>query len=521
MASLLERVSDLFTGSSDEQRERQGWDIFYQRVLREHPNTATGLPPPINIQVEERQITVGRFREEVPEEDEQVPESPVLAPPKPTIASVVPSSGSPRGGTSVTINGTNFISGAVVKFGGTFGNFATSVTFVNDTKITCITPAHAAGQVDVLVENIPGDPNFTGTLVNGFNYQAPPIVTAVSPPYGDVAGGASVAITGGNFVSISTVTFGGVNVSFTVVNLGLINCVTPAHAAGLVTIIVTNSFGDSGTLVNGFNYLAPPQAYFWRDGIAVSGANPTPTGFVSGDIKLLRIAARLNGGDYTAYQGNINVSTIQIGNFVAFNDSPDIDYPIAVINGIAELYIQAFENDPGADTVQSLQFTARDTRYSGVSGDSPIYGVGNSSHIVGGRKHGGGGSGGVNHFTWADPTVDNTWHTGPFNWIGDRLRSRTLTITMKTPGGATDTTFNGTTTVTVTYISTPTPDNGFGVTFVPTATFRNGVAQLGVNVEYRGSFSGQQSYAYFRLNATNGAVVGSSPTCTVLNHLVP
>lgn len=520
MPSLLDTVSDFFTGSSPEQREHEDMLNFYQRVLREHPNTATGLPPPINIQVEERQVTAGRFRDEPSEDEEQTPETPVLAPPKPTISSVVPSSGSPSGGASVTINGTNFISGAIVKFGGTA---ATSVVFINDTKLTCVTPAHAAGQVDVVVENIPGISDFRGTLVNGFNYQGPPVVTAVSPAFGDVAGGTSVAISGANFVSLSTVTFGGVNISFTVISPSLINCVTPAHAAGLVTITVTNSFGDSGTLVNGFNYLAPPQSYFWRDGIAVAGVNPTPQGFVSGDIKLLRIAARLNGGDYLAYQGNVNVSVLQIGNYVAFNDSPDIDYSIPVVNGVAELYIQAFENDPGPDTTQSLQFTARDARYSGVSGDSPIYGVGNSSHIVGGRKHGGGGSGGVGSFTWADPTVDTTWHTNPFNWIGDRLRSRTLTITMKTPGGATDTTFNGTATVAVTYISTPTPSNGFNVSFSSTATFHNGIAQIGVNVEYRGA-PAQQSYAYFRLNAAstaNSSVVGSSPTCTVLNYLVP
>ena len=86
------------------------------------------------------------------------------SPNPPTVLSVSPSSGSINGGTSVTINGTNFTSGATVTFG---GNAATNVAFVSSTTLTGTTPAHNAGAVSVVVTN----PNQqSGTLANGFTY---------------------------------------------------------------------------------------------------------------------------------------------------------------------------------------------------------------------------------------------------------------------------------------------------------------------------------------------------------------
>jgi hypothetical protein len=84
--------------------------------------------------------------------------------PAPTVTSVAPNSGPDTGGTSVTITGTNFVSGATVTFGGTA---ATGVTFVNATTITATTPVHAAGAVDVVVTN---PDTQSGTLTNGYTY---------------------------------------------------------------------------------------------------------------------------------------------------------------------------------------------------------------------------------------------------------------------------------------------------------------------------------------------------------------
>ena len=47
-----------------------------------------------------------------------------------------------------------------------------------------------------------------GSLTNGFTYAVIPAVTSVSPNTGPSAGGTSVTITGTNFATGATVTFG-------------------------------------------------------------------------------------------------------------------------------------------------------------------------------------------------------------------------------------------------------------------------------------------------------------------------
>jgi hypothetical protein len=90
---------------------------------------------------------------------------PVSVPsPLPAITTLSPTSGSTAGGTTVTINGANFQSGATVKIGGIA---ATSVVFVSSTRITAHTPAHATGTAAVVVTN--PDAN-AATLANGFFY---------------------------------------------------------------------------------------------------------------------------------------------------------------------------------------------------------------------------------------------------------------------------------------------------------------------------------------------------------------
>jgi hypothetical protein len=70
--------------------------------------------------------------------------------PSPTITGISPNSGSTSGGTTVTITGTNFVSGMTVKLGGTS---ATGVTVVSSTSLTAVTPAEVAGPALVEVIN--------------------------------------------------------------------------------------------------------------------------------------------------------------------------------------------------------------------------------------------------------------------------------------------------------------------------------------------------------------------------------
>jgi len=90
----------------------------------------------------------------------------VIVLPPVTVTSVAPTAGTIAGGSSVTINGSGFVSGASVTFGGAA---ATNVVVVSSIKITARTPAHALGAVNVTVTNTDTS---TKTLLSGYTYQA-------------------------------------------------------------------------------------------------------------------------------------------------------------------------------------------------------------------------------------------------------------------------------------------------------------------------------------------------------------
>ena len=172
--------------------------------------------------------------------------------PPPTVISVMPNSGTPNGGTGVTITGTGFVSGATVTFGGTA---ATGVTVASSTSITASTPAHAAGAVAVTVTNTDSQ---GGSLNNGYTYTAAnpaPTVTSISPNSGTTSGGAGVTIAGTGFLPGATVSFGGTSATAVVVASSTsISATTPAHATGAVSVAVTNTNGQNGALANGYTY---------------------------------------------------------------------------------------------------------------------------------------------------------------------------------------------------------------------------------------------------------------------------
>jgi Legume lectin domain/IPT/TIG domain/Chitobiase/beta-hexosaminidase C-terminal domain/Abnormal spindle-like microcephaly-assoc'd, ASPM-SPD-2-Hydin len=86
-----------------------------------------------------------------------------------------------------------------------------------------------------------------------------PTVSSVSPNSGSTAGGAAVTITGTNFVTGAAVTFGGTAATNVVVVSGTqITATSPAGSAGAVTVTVTDSGGQSGSVAGAFTYIAVP-----------------------------------------------------------------------------------------------------------------------------------------------------------------------------------------------------------------------------------------------------------------------
>ena len=87
-------------------------------------------------------------------------------PPPPTITSISPSSGPAAGGTSVTINGSNFTGSTV-----TFGSAAASITSNTGNQMVVTSPA-GTGTVDVIVTNAGG--TSVSSAADRFTYVSPP-----------------------------------------------------------------------------------------------------------------------------------------------------------------------------------------------------------------------------------------------------------------------------------------------------------------------------------------------------------
>jgi hypothetical protein len=172
----------------------------------------------------------------------------------PIVTSVTPNTGSLSGETTVTISGTGLASTTSVAFGGTA--VSGPVTVNSDTSITVVTPAHAAGVVNVVVTT----PGGIATLANGFTYVPGPTVTGLSAAGGPVAGGNTITITGTGLAGAAAVLFGSTPaIGFTVVSSTTITATVPAQVAGGVTVSVTGTTGTSAsTPSNVYTYYAAP-----------------------------------------------------------------------------------------------------------------------------------------------------------------------------------------------------------------------------------------------------------------------
>ena len=166
--------------------------------------------------------------------------------PAPEIWLVVPDSGTTAGGTDVSIQGTGFVVGAVVTFGGE----SADVIQVTPEEIVATTPPHGAGAVDVEVF-LPDESS--ALFYGGFTY-----TDEVDPP-GDVAltgigpntisplGGAHVSVQGIGLEEACNATLDGAPLEGWTLADGVITFVAPVHVPGAVEFAVQCPEGDDAT----------------------------------------------------------------------------------------------------------------------------------------------------------------------------------------------------------------------------------------------------------------------------------
>ena len=171
-----------------------------------------------------------------------------LPPPPPAVVGISPASGPVAGGTTVTITGTGFVNVTAVTIGGRPTSFAVA----SSTSLTAVTPPGTTGPADVGVTTGSG----TATLLSGFTYLGPPVVSKIEPNFGPSAGGTTVTISGAGFDSATTVFVAGRPASNVVVtDAATLTAVTPPGSSGAADVAVTNSFGTTNVTA-GFLYFS-------------------------------------------------------------------------------------------------------------------------------------------------------------------------------------------------------------------------------------------------------------------------
>jgi hypothetical protein len=178
----------------------------------------------------------------------------------PVISSVFPSAGSVSGGTSVVIRGSGFaLSGCTVSIDGTQQS---QVSVDDPTRITLVTdPGLLGGPYTLSVQN-PGG----GTSSSSFTFTAAsdPSILSIAPMRGSTSGGETVTLHGSNLPVSPVVRFGvdpdtgqgGTSAtSVTWVDASTLEAVTPAHASGATSVLVSDpSTGQAAILASAFTF---------------------------------------------------------------------------------------------------------------------------------------------------------------------------------------------------------------------------------------------------------------------------
>lgn len=193
-----------------------------------------------------------------------------------------PAQGPAQGGTTVTLTGRGLNQVERVSFGGLLAQF----TITSDTELQAITPAHAAGPVDVTIER----DGLKATLLNAFTYTEPLEIWGFNPTRGAIAGGTFIHVRGRGFYGDLSVTLGN-NPGATLRRLDRNNLTfySPPGPRGEAQLIVK----AGQALANGpypFEYFNPANRFGGASGTVINGAvnvsvydqggSPIPNAFV-------------------------------------------------------------------------------------------------------------------------------------------------------------------------------------------------------------------------------------------------
>jgi hypothetical protein len=166
----------------------------------------------------------------------------------PTVAGLSATRGPARGGTRITVRGTQLGDVTAVYFSAHLG---VGLLHLPDGSLSVVTPP-GSGIVTVRATGDYGSSAAPGSA--RFTYVATPIITMVSAKRGPTTGGRTVTLTGRGFLAGTAVYFGQTKArSVHVTSSGRLVAVTPRHKAGAVTVTVV-SVGGKTSRAHAYRY---------------------------------------------------------------------------------------------------------------------------------------------------------------------------------------------------------------------------------------------------------------------------
>ena len=230
----------------------------------------------------------------------------------PTVSGISPSSGPAAGGTLVTVTGTGFRACEVayvctVDFGTTP---SADVVDINDTTMTVLSPAAAAGSVaDLTVTSTGGTSSVSSADRFTYGAATAPVVTSVS---GSGLAGDGAYVTGSGFTTATAVYFGTTPAAFTPQGDSSILVTVPAQGANPSTVDVTvvNPAGTSA--------LTPGDKFTYASGApAISSLSPSSGPDTGGTVVTIS-GSNLDGVD-SVYVGGQSATIVgQSSTAIAF-----------------------------------------------------------------------------------------------------------------------------------------------------------------------------------------------------------
>ena len=219
--------------------------------------------------------------------------------PGPAISSLSPNSvGAGAAGFTLTVNGSNFVSGSTVQWNGN----SRTTTYVNSGKITAAISASdvaASGTIPVTVVN----PDGGTSAASNFTVNGGPTISSLSPNnVGAGTGALTLTVNGSNFVSGATVQWNGNNRTTTFANNSQLTAAISASdvaSAGTASVTVVNP--DSGTSAASTFTINPDPA--------ISSLSPANIGAGSGDFTLTVNGSNFVSSATVQWNGNNRATT--------------------------------------------------------------------------------------------------------------------------------------------------------------------------------------------------------------------